>query len=90
MKTATFHIGKPLGAPKDNNSDLLTYKAPNMIKKIFILAFYILIISCNKIDSEDLLTKGIWILDNGLFSTTKETVKFYSDNTYLIESNALQ
>ena len=57
-----------------------------MIKRFFILAFYLLIISCNKRDSEDLLTKGIWILDNGLFSTTNETVKFNSDNTYFIES----
>ena len=57
-----------------------------MIKRFFILAFYILIISCSKRDSEDLLTKGVWILDNGLFSTIKETVEFYSDNTYFIES----
>lgn len=57
-----------------------------MIKGFFLLAFYILIISCSKRNSEDLLTKGIWVLDNGLFSTTEETVKFNSDNTYFIES----
>lgn len=53
-----------------------------MAKKIFILFFSILVVSCKK-ESEDLLTSGKWILNNPEFSS-KETIQFYDDGTYVI------
>lgn len=55
-----------------------------MMKKLLFLACTALVISCEN-ESEDLLTKDKWVLDNGLISM-KETVKFNTDKTYIIES----
>lgn len=58
-----------------------------MIKRFLFLSVSILIsISCEKKDSDDFLTNGRWILDNGFLSTAKETLKFNSNGTYLIVS----
>jgi len=56
-----------------------------MKRNFLVLIYGLLIISCTK-ESDDLLTKGIWILDTGLTSTMKESVVFKSDKTYFVES----
>ena len=57
-----------------------------MRKRFLLFTLSILIISCEKNDSDDFLTNGTWILDSGIRSTTNETLKFNTNGTYLIES----
>ena len=57
-----------------------------MIRNLLILVCSLSIVSCQKNESVDLLTNGTWILVNGLTSTMKESVKFKTDKTYIIES----
>jgi hypothetical protein len=57
-----------------------------MKKAILFLISVLMIISCEKNETEDLLVKGTWILDNGLTAVVKESVKFNPDKTYIIES----
>jgi len=56
------------------------------MKRIFLVLIYgLLILSCTK-ESDDLLTKGTWILNTGVTSTMKESVVFKLDRTYFVES----
>lgn len=56
------------------------------IKCLFFFTFFILIISCHKNETGDLLTEGTWMLDNGLFSTMRESVTFHPDEIFVMES----
>jgi hypothetical protein len=58
-----------------------------MKKRLLFLTMSILVLlSCEKNESGDFLTNGTWILDSGLNSTTKETLKFDSNGKYLAVS----
>ncbi len=66
-------------------------KYPIILARIVLVLSLVLPgISCEKNTSVDLLTNGTWKLDNGIFSTTRETVKFNTDGSYLIESEMSQ
>ncbi len=57
-----------------------------MIRRTLIIALSLLVISCEKNESGNYLTNGIWALDDGIVSTLSETLKFNKNGTYLIES----
>lgn len=51
-----------------------------------LLILGILIVSCKKNESTDDLTEKTWKLDNGILSSTQETLKFSTNGIYQIES----
>ena len=57
------------------------------MKNIPVKIFYIvLLMSCDKTETVDLLTGGTWILDNGSITAMKESLAFNIDQTYILES----
>jgi hypothetical protein len=57
-----------------------------MNKHMLLFMSFILLASCEKTD--DFLTNGTWVLTNDNNIASKESVKFYSDGTYLVESQS--
>lgn len=68
-------------------SNVETNKFIIMTKKIFLLLFSILSVSCEKESEDSLLTSGKWILED--MTARKKTVQFNNDHTYVIESEVL-